>query len=141
MPASDETKRTDPQATAAQNSDEQSKIESAVIAKVVRTAAGRVNGVVSVSDSSFTKNLTSAITGNASRRGIDVLTGGDRVAVDITLTVSYGEPMQTIIRNVREETRKAIENICGLNVVRVNITIADIRVDEADVAAAELASF
>lgn len=125
--------------TATENPDEVSRIEPSVVATVVRTAAQRVRGVVSVSDSSFTRNLTSAITGGGAQRGVEVVSGGDRVGIDIQLTVAYGVPMQDIIRSVREQVRKAIIEMCGLTPVRINIRINDIRVDETAVAAVELA--
>ncbi|MGP0223918.1 Asp23/Gls24 family envelope stress response protein [Paenarthrobacter sp. NCHU4564] len=67
-------------------------------------------------------------------QGVSVEVGQTQVAVDVTLVVEYPYPLQEVADNARNAVYTAIEDLVGMEVTEVNITITDIHVpsDESD---------
>ena len=67
-------------------------------------------------------------------QGVSVEVGQTQVAVDVTLVVEYPHPLQDVAARARDAVYTAIEDLVGMEVTEVNITITDIHVpsDDAD---------
>jgi uncharacterized alkaline shock family protein YloU len=72
---------------------------------------------------------------------VSVEVGQTQVAVDVTLVVEYPHPLQQVADNARDAVYTAVEDLVGMEVTEVNITITDIHVpsdgEDADDAAHE----
>ena len=67
------------------------------------------------------------VTGGMSRsRGISVEVGEQLAAVDLTLNVTYGQPIARVTEAVRQNVIGRVENLTGLEVTEVNITVNDV---------------
>lgn len=68
-----------------------------------------------------------SVTGGRGRtRGVSVEVGDRQAAVDLTVTVAYGKPVADVTTAVRNNVVKRVENLTGLEVTEVNISVADI---------------
>ena len=67
------------------------------------------------------------VTGSASgTRGVSVEVGDTQAAVDLTVTVPYGRSIPEITQRMRDTVIRRIENLTGLQVTEVNITVRDV---------------
>jgi len=119
------------------------KIDNAVVTKVAGIAAQEVEGVQMGGGSTaavggFLSSVTGAVTGGSSSsgapanvtRGVSVEVGEIEAAVDLTLAVEYGKSVPQISEAVRRNVINRIENLVGLRVTEVNITVNDVQFRE-----------
>lgn len=104
-------------------------IADAVVTKVAGIAAREVPGVhdlgggVSRALGSVTQRVG---IGDELSQGVSVEVGEREAAVDLTLTVDYGESIPQVSQAVRDNVVKRIEGITGLSVTEVNVTVNDL---------------
>ena len=77
--------------------------------------------------------LTKAV--NPVTKGVRVEVGSEEAAVDLTLAVEYGKPIQKVCTEVQENVRKAIETMTGLHVVKVDVHVTSVIFEKAAEAA------
>lgn len=65
-------------------------------------------------------------------QGISVEVGQTQVAVDVTLVVEYPHPLKGVADQVRDAIYSAVEDLVGMEVTEVNVTISDIHVPGDD---------
>lgn len=88
--------------------------------------------------------------GNAARRAFDTLTdripgsqtnvsggvsvekGEKQTAIDLTIVVEYGTSIVDVAEAIRRNVIRAVEQGTGLQVVEVNIDVADVHLPEDD---------
>ncbi len=56
-------------------------------------------------------------------KGVKVEIGTEEATVDLYVTVEYGKPIQKAAQDAQESVRKAIEEMTGLHVVRVDVHV------------------
>ena len=93
-----------------------------VVATIASLAASEVEGVYGMSGSTF-EGLGEKLGMKNYTKGIKVEVGTVECAVDMTLIVKYGYRIQEVCQNVQQAVKNAIENMTGLNVVEVNISV------------------
>ncbi len=59
-------------------------------------------------------------------RGISAEVGREETAVDVTVTVPYGRSIPDLTRSIRDTIIQRVENMTGLRVTEVNITVKDV---------------
>ena len=106
-------------------------IQDGVVSKVAGIAAQEVEGVRMGSGgaSQAVGNIMSAVPGVGSgsqSRGVSVEVGEVEAAVDLTMSVEYGRTIHQIAEAVRTNVIRRVENLLGLRVTEVNITVNDI---------------
>ncbi len=92
-----------------------------VVSTIVSVATTEVDGISGISGSAGA--MTGIIGRNKIPRGVKVEVDGDKVKVDISVTVDYGMPIQKVGRNAQENVRKSIESMTGLHVEKVDIHV------------------
>lgn len=111
-------------------------IVDGVVAKVAGIAAAGVPGVFALGGgvSRAIGAIRDAINQTDKAQGVSVEVGETQAAVDITLVAEYPVSLQKVANDVREAVTTAIEQIVGLQVTEVNVTINDVHLptDEAD---------
>ena len=91
-----------------------------VVSIIAGVAASEVEGIasmVSVPNGSLlgkNRNVT---------KGVKVEIGTEEASVDLYVTVDYGKPIQKAAHDAQESVRKAIEEMTGLHVVRVDVHV------------------
>ena len=110
-------------------------IAEQAVAKVAAIAARSVPGVHSLGTGvgRTLGAVRDAVAGSDSSAtaGVNVEVGETEAAVDISLVADYGTPLTGIADAVRAAVYAAVEDLVGLNVVEVNVSIADVHVPES----------
>jgi len=128
------TTTTSPAVTVDQSSTGSTVIVDSVIAKVAGIATREVAGVFALGGGAARAlgAIRDAINSTDLTQGISVEVGETQVAVDITLVAEYPMPLQTVADNVRTAVYTAIENLVGMQVTEVNVTITDVHIPSDD---------
>lgn len=109
-------------------------IVDSVIAKVAGIATREVAGVYALGGGAARALgvIRDAMNNTDLTQGISVEVGETQVAVDITLVAEYPTPLQTVANDVRTAVYDAIENLVGMQVTEVNVTITDVHIPSDD---------
>ncbi len=117
-------------------------VSDTVVAKIAGIAAQEVEkvqmgGGAAAAVGGFLGSVTGAVTGNTSTgggasltRGVSVEVGQEEAAVDLTLAIEYGTPIPRTTDAVRRNVINRVENLTGLRVTEVNITVNDVQLPE-----------
>ena len=115
-----------------------------VVAKIAGIAIQEIEGVYALGGGAARAlgSLREKVGQKDLTQGVSVEVGQTQVAVDVTLVVEYPHPLQQVADNARDAVYRAIEDLVGMEVTEVNVTITDIHVPsdddaDADTAAAE----
>lgn len=118
-------------------------VADGVVAKVAGIAAQDIPGVYALGGGAARAlgSLREAVGQKDLTQGVSVEVGQTQVAVDITLVVEYPHPLQKVADDVRDAIYAAVEDVVGMEVTEVNVSITDIHIaseenDEKTVAAA-----
>jgi uncharacterized alkaline shock family protein YloU len=107
-------------------------IENTVVQKIAGIAAQEVDGVrMGGGSSQAIGGILSSVTGGnvgggGQSRGVSVEVGEVESAIDVTLTIEYGKSIPQIAEAVRRNIINRVENLVGLNVTEVNISVNDV---------------
>ncbi len=106
-------------------------ISDAVVAKVAGIAAQEVEGIqMGGSTAAAIGGFLDSVTGGGQARGVSVEVGEEETAIDLSMAVEYGRPIPQISEAVRRNVINRIENLTGLSVKEVNITVTDVQLPE-----------
>ncbi|ADG90069.1 hypothetical protein TBS_15370 [Thermobispora bispora] len=110
-------------------------IASQVVAKIAGMAARQIKGVYdfgTVAARAFGA-LKGRLGGEESvTRGIAVEVGERQAAADIHLVVEYGTSIPELAEAVRDNVADAVEQMCGLEVTEVNVTVDDVHLPDEE---------
>ena len=115
-------------------------IGDAVVAKIVGIAAQEVEGVqmgggTARAMGGFLDSVprpTSGGGGGSQTRGVSVEVGAEEAAADLSMAVEYGRPIPRTTEAVRNNVINRVENLTGLRVTEVNITVNDVLFPEEE---------
>ncbi|RUR01786.1 Asp23/Gls24 family envelope stress response protein [Labedella endophytica] len=109
-------------------------IVDGVVSKVAGIAAAQVPGVHALGGgvTRAIGAIREAINQTDKGQGVSVEVGDTQAAVDITLVAEYPVSLQKVADDVREAVTTAIEQIVGLEVTEVNVTINDVHLPTDD---------
>jgi uncharacterized alkaline shock family protein YloU len=108
------------------------RIEDSVVSKIAGIAAQEVEGVrMGGGTSQAIGGLLSRVPGSSTggggqSRGVSVEVGEVEAAIDATLTVAYGRSIPQVAEAVRRNIINRVENLVGLRVTEVNISVNDV---------------
>ncbi|WP_242088919.1 Asp23/Gls24 family envelope stress response protein [Curtobacterium sp. DN_7.5] len=132
------TTATAPRTAAAGNLSGKTTIDDTVVAKVAGIAAREVNGVHSLGKGAARAigAIRDAIGQRDFGQGVKVEVGEKQVAADIVIVAEYPVALQQVADGVRTGVARALEQIVGMEVAEVNVTVQDVYIpgddDEAD---------
>jgi uncharacterized alkaline shock family protein YloU len=105
-------------------------IQDGVVSKVAGIAAQEVEGIrMGGGASQAVGSIMSAVPGVSSgsqSQGVSVEVGEVETAVDLSMSVEYGRTIHQIAEAVRNNVIRRVENLVGLRVTEVNISVTDI---------------
>ena len=105
-------------------------IQDGVVAKISGIAAQEVDGIrMGGGASQAAGGILGSITGGGGggqTRGVAVEVGEEEAAVDLSMTTEYGKSIPQLSEAVRRNVVNRIENLVGLKVTEVNITVSNI---------------
>ncbi len=114
-------------------------ISSTVVSQIAGIAAQEVEnaqmgGGASAAVGGILQSVTGSVTGGSGggnfSRGVSVEVGEEETAVDLNMTVDYGQSIPRITEAARTNVINRVENLTGLRVTEVNILVNDVQVPE-----------
>ena len=109
-------------------------IDDSVVAKVVGIAAREVDGVHSLGTGAARAigAIRDAIGQRDFGQGVKVEVGEKQVAADIVIVAEYPVALQQVADGVRGSVSRALEQIVGMEVAEVNVTVQDVHIPGDD---------
>lgn len=109
-------------------------VADSVVAKVAGIAAQDIAGVYALGGGAARAlgTLREAVGQKDLTQGVSVEVGQTQVAVDVTLVVEYPHPLQKVADDVRDAIYAAVEDVVGMEVTEVNVSITDIHISGDD---------
>jgi uncharacterized alkaline shock family protein YloU len=110
-------------------------IKDTVVSRIAGMAAGEVEGVrMGGGASRSAGGLLESITGSdsGSTRGVGVEVGTFETAIDLKMGIDYGKNILGTVGEVRQKITERVQNMTGLRVTELNVTISDIVFPEDD---------
>ena len=105
------------------------QIADEVVTIIAGLAATEVDGVASMAGN-ITNELVSKLGMKNLSKGIFVEVLDNEVKVDVAINIAYGYSIPETCKKVQEKVKTAIENMTGLEVSDVNISIAGVALEE-----------
>jgi uncharacterized alkaline shock family protein YloU len=115
-------------------------ISDTVVQKIAGIAAQEIEkvqmgGGATAAVTGFLGSVSGAMTGSSSgggspTSGVSVEVGEQEAAVDLTVAIEYGVSIPQVTETVRRNVINRIENLTGLGVTEVNITVNDVQFPE-----------
>ncbi len=109
----------------------QVQIAGDVVAVIAGIAASEVDGVYKLAG-----NLSNEIASRLGRKnpakGVKVELLPGEVRVDLGIIVYYEHKIKKVSEQVQEKVKQAIETMTGLNVTKVNIRVAGVKMNDAN---------
>ena len=115
-------------------------ISSTVVAQIAGIAAQEVEkvqmgGGTSAAVGGFLQSVAGGVTGGSTSggnysRGVNVEVGEEEAAVDLTMTIEYGQSIPQITEAARRNVINRVESLSGLRVTEVNIAVTDVQIPE-----------
>jgi uncharacterized alkaline shock family protein YloU len=115
-------------------------ISSTVVAQIAGIAAQEVEkvqmgGGTSAAVGGFLQSVAGGVTGGSTSggnysRGVSVEVGEEEAAVDLTMTIEYGQSIPQITEAARRNVINRVESLTGLRVTEVNIAVTDVQIPE-----------
>lgn len=116
-------------------------IKDAVVSSIVSEALMEASGAepevagrsasIPGDNSPTVGEFLSRVTGSSrGTRGISVEIGEREAAVDVTVSVPYGRSIPNVTKSMRDTIIQRVENMTGLRVTEVNITVKDVIVPQ-----------
>ena len=107
------------------------RIEDGVVAKIAGIAAQEVDGVrmgggTTQAIGGILSSVPGISSGQSESRGVSVEVGEIETAIDVSLTVAYGRSIPQVAEAVRRNIINRVENLVGLSVTEVNISVNDV---------------
>ena len=109
----------------------QVQIADEVVAIIAGLAATEVEGVASMAGN-ITNELVSKLGMKTLSKGIKDSVDNGEVAVEVAINIDYGYSVPKTSRMVQEKVKASIENMTGLIVSDVNVTIASVCMEKHD---------
>lgn len=104
------------------------QIADDVVAIIAGLAATEIDGVADMYGN-ITNELVSKLGMKNLSKGVKAVVTEDGVVVDLTLNMKYGYSIKDVSVKVQEKVKSAIETMTGLEVICVNIRVANITVE------------
>src|SRR5919202_4478823 len=103
-------------------------IKDSVVSKIAGMAGAEVEGIrMGGSASRAAGGILEGVTGSRSpSRGVSAEVGRIETAIDVTMGVEYGRNILQLAERVRNKITERVENLTGLSVVELYVTISDI---------------
>ncbi|HEV3476827.1 MAG TPA: Asp23/Gls24 family envelope stress response protein [Rubrobacteraceae bacterium] len=114
-------------------------IQDGVVSSIAATALEETDGIdpshggtrLPGDTSPTVGEFVGRISGGAGRtRGISVQVGEAQAALDLTVNVLYGRPIHQVTEALRQNVINRVEDLTGLRVTEVNITVNDVTFPE-----------
>ncbi len=106
------------------------EVADAAIISVIHQAVLSCYGVVDMAPRGLGSAVGKRLGFNSIARGIDIAVHEGRVSIELSLVVEYGTPIFQVATNVMQTVKFQVEQVLGLDVEQINVTIDGLHVSE-----------
>lgn len=107
------------------------RIQNSVLASIAAVAATETEGVTALAGG-ITHAKATRISAKMLSKGVKIEVEDRMVSVRIILNIGYGFNIPEVTRNVQEKVKTSIENMTGLSVAVVDVSVSDVTIDPED---------
>ena len=113
-------------------------VADGVVSKIAGLAAREVSGVHAMGAGAArafgaVKQRIPGSSGPSVNQGVSVEVGETQAAIDLDIVIEYGVSVADLGRSIQRNVKQSVERMTGLEVVEVNVTVADVYVgDDGD---------
>ena len=104
--------------------------EDKVIQKIIGYALKDVDGLLTLDGGFFSNMAEKLVNTDNVTAGINTEVGKKQVAVDLDVIVEYGKDIEDIYNQIKELISTEVNNMTHLDVIEVNVNVADIKTQE-----------
>lgn len=108
------------------------KISDDVISTIATIAVSEVSGVHGMGGG-FTGDIVEKLSKKSLTKGVKINMENKDVTLDLSVVLKYGVRIPEVAWNIQENVKKSVESMSGLNVIKVNVRIVGIEVENNDV--------
>ncbi|WP_026476450.1 Asp23/Gls24 family envelope stress response protein [Alkaliphilus transvaalensis] len=105
-------------------------IDDHVLASIAGVSAMECYGLVGMATKSAASGLVELLKREHSSKGVKVQTEDDTITIDLFVIVEFGTRISVVANNIIEKVKYNIENLTGMKVKKVNITVQGVRVEK-----------
>lgn len=112
-------------------------VAQAVVQKIAGVSCREISGVHSMGTSGTRTfgAIRERIPGSSGpnvAQGVGVEVGESQAAIDLDIVIEYGVGIADLGRSIQRNVKQAVERMCGLDVVEVNINVDDVYLGDSD---------
>lgn len=107
------------------------EVSNVYFANLIGHVVSECFGVSGLMNSTPSQGLRSFLFGkrrDLPDKGVKVRINGDKLSIDLHIAVTYGVNIAAIVKSIRHKVTYTVEAACGLTVAKVNVYIADMKV-------------
>lgn len=105
------------------------EVSNTYFANLIGHVASECFGVSGLVNSSASQGLRSFFSGkDILDKGVRVRNSGGQLLIDLHIAVTYGVNIAAIVKSIVNKVTYTVENACGLTVSKVNVYVADMKV-------------
>ncbi len=108
------------------------EVSPAAIASIASQAVLKSYGVVGMAPANVRDGIVEILTGDRSRRGVQVRLDGNDIIIDLYVVIEYGTRISVVARNIMSAVRFSVQKALGVPVKEVNVHVQGLRVSNAD---------
>ncbi len=101
------------------------QISDEVIAVVSSVASMEIDGVLGMANS-LTSGIAELMGKKSFSKGVKADVDGENVSITVSINVKYGCKIPDVAYQVQQNVKKAVENMTGLNVLKVDVCVTGI---------------
>lgn len=110
-------------------------VADGVVSKIAGLAAREISGVHAMGAGAArafgaVKQRIPGSSGPSVSQGVSVEVGETQAAIDLDIVIEYGVSVADLGRSIQRNVKQSVERMTGLEVVEVNVTVADVYVGE-----------
>lgn len=104
------------------------KVSSEVIGSIAMLAATEIEGIIGLKGNLV--NKIAELFGKKYERGVKVEINEKDVRINLSIIIQYGTIIPEVAAKVQQNVKKRIEDLVGLNVVRVDVNVQSVQIFE-----------
>lgn len=108
------------------------EVSPEAVASLASQAVLKSYGVVGMAPANLRNGIVEVLSGDRSKRGVQVKLIENAVVIDLFVVIEYGTRISTVARNIMSAVKFTVEKSLGVPVKEVNVHVQGLRVSNTD---------
>jgi len=105
-------------------------IDKEVIANIAGSSAVECYGLVGMASRSATSGIVNLLKKENLSKGVKIEEVDDGIIIDLFVIIQFGTKISVVAENIIEKVKYNVENQTGIKVIKVNLNIEGVKVQE-----------